>query len=183
MIRKIMLGAILMASTSALYSIDASTQTEPRIKSFISMQRVKKVIDRSARFIRKHRNTKSTRISGHVLKIAGGLWAITGSFKTMLSLRNNHKNMVTMYKRHSANPTGQRSSWLSAILNPQRLKFTPDPDERNKKTPDHKFELTPISRPPYEAIFAIGSYLIYDGCYGIYNELKPRKKKNDTAAG
>ncbi len=181
MIRKIILGAILVASTSALYSIDASTQTEPQIKSFISMQRVEKAIDQSARFIRKHRNSKETRIGGHVLKIAGGLWAITGSFKTMLSLRNNHKNMVTMYKRHSTNPTDQRSSWLSAILNPQRLKFTPDPDERSKETPDHKFELTPISRPPYEAVFALAAYLMYDGCYGIYNELKTGKTKNDTA--
>ncbi|TET34306.1 hypothetical protein E3J61_03015 [Candidatus Dependentiae bacterium] len=173
MIRKIMLGAILVASTSALYSIDASTQTEPQTKSFISMQRVKKAIDQSARFIRKHQNSKETRIGGHTLKILGSIWAIAGCLKTMASLKRNHANatfMIALDREMEWKP-----SLLESIMRPKTSRF------KLKIDTSGEWNLVKISRPPYEAIFAIGSYLIYDGCYGIYNELNPRKKKNDTA--
>ncbi len=170
MIRKIMLGAILVASTSALYSIDASTQTEPQTKSFISMQRVEKAIDQSARFIRKHRNSKETRIGGHALKILGGLWLVarTGNFLRVTSVQS--------VKHRQQEDENAQPSLLQDI-------FSPQTSFKNKDVHlgDKSFRLARMPRPSYITALAISIYLIYDGCYGIYNELKPRKKKNDTA--
>ena len=167
MIRKIMLGAILMASTSALYPIDASTQTKPRIKSFISMQRVKKVIDQSAQCIRKHLNSKETRIGKHTLKILGALWLVarTGNFLRVTAVQSvKHRQQVR---------TNEQPSLSRDVFFP-KTSFKKD---------DGSFRLERMPRPSYITALAVSIYLMYDGCYGIYNELKPGKPKNDTAAG
>ena len=162
-----MLGVVLLASTSSLYPIDASTQTEPRTKSFINVQRVRKAIDRSARFIRKHRNSKQVRISGHALKIWGALWLVlrTANFVRVTSVQSvRHKKQVD----RAAQPSLLRDV------------FFPKTSFKNK---EESFDSEHMPRPSYITALAISIYLMYDGFYGIYNELKPGKTKNDTAAG
>ncbi len=167
MIRKIMLGIVLLGCSSELYPVDASTQTEPQTKSFFRMQRVKKVIDQSARFLRKHRNSKETRIGGHALKIWGGLWLVlrTTNFIRVTSVQSvKHKQQV--------NPKAQ----------PSLLRDVFYPKTSFKKT-DGSFRRGRMPRPSYITALAISIYLMYDGCYGIYNELKPGKTKNGTVHG
>ena len=197
-----MLGAVLVGCSTRLYAEDASTQTEPaaRAKKSTVMQTVKGVCGKSAKavahgaqFLYRRRNTKPARIGGHALKIAGSVWAIVGSYQTMDSLKKNHVHTLAMYKNHidTKEYTGDTAEtdkaadmasyhaaqgYFSSRMNPQRLEYTLATTETRATC-----KLTPISRPPYEAIFALSAYLIYDGCRGIYNELKTWKKKNDTA--
>lgn len=199
MIKKLVLGAVLIASASSLYPVDASTQTESTKKSkpLINMQDVKKVCHRgvkaagnSARFFYVRRNTKPARIGWHALKIVGGIWAIVGSFKTMESLQDNHKHAVEMFESYIGNAANDANnasarnadtqslqaaqSYGASILSPRRLIIQSDQD-------NYTCTLIPIARPPYEAILPIAAYLIYDGCRGIYRELKnPWIGKNDA---
>lgn len=167
MIRKIILGIVFLGCSSELYPVDASTQTEPQAKSFLSMQRVTKTIDQGIGFIRNHLNSKQVRISGHALKIGGSLWLVlrTTNFVRVTSVQSvKHKQQVDK----AALP-----SLFQDVLYP-KTSFKKD---------DGSFRLASMPRPSYIAALAISIYLIYDGCYGIYNELKSGKKKNDTATG
>lgn len=186
MIRKIMLGAVLIGCSTGLYAADASTQTEsmPQAKKSTTLQMVRgacskgvKAVAHSAKFLYRRRNTKPARIGGHLLKIAGGTWAIVGTVKTMKSLRRNHENTIKAINTVHAQENGV--SPCESIIAPKMFRYTP-PAAGQSPTPKN-FSMESISRPPYEAIFALSAYLIYDGCCGIYNELKPEKKKNDTA--
>lgn len=166
MFKKILLGAILTANACSLYSVDASTQTNfdpPSIfmedVRYICNQCTKlfKTVGRTAQFLYKKRNAQPVRIGGHTLKILGGLWI---ALRTVNFLHD--VSIQSFYHRRQAD-TNAQPSVSSDVLYP-KTSF------RNQT--GKGFRLERIPRPSYVTAFAIATYLVYDGCSGIYNELK-----------
>ena len=144
MLRKVMLGVVLVTSASSLYSTDASTQTESPTKTIIDMQRVKKAIDRGVQFIHDHRNTKQARIGGHALKASLGILAAKWSYQSSIGLMN-HSRVVREHRKIMWN---------------------------DYSNPAVNYDRDTIPGPPFFSYLAIAGYFLYDGCSGIYNELK-----------
>lgn len=175
LIQKIVLATALMGSTGVLRCTEQSTLPVKRA----SNDGIQKT-ETNARF-------KPVRIGWNAVKIAGGLYMVWATKNCMISLKP-HVDCLQPDKDDNSSPTEEKGEgsnppdWMGISVEyacfayAQLEKWMETPNDATTQPKKKKVAHLPsIERPPYKTIVAIAAYLIYNGCRGIYRELKDSK--------